>query len=164
MPRTSQLCSNGSFSGHLDHDSVECEVGGDLRSPVPARRRTPHLRDLPLERANVSLDLHRSLAGSKLLEHCPHREHRQQLRVVDGAHPGASKRLRLDEAKELEIAEGLAYRRLARAELPREPCLDEPLAGLELAAQDALEQDLLHLLPEDGALDRQRVTRRRPGS
>ena len=54
----------------------------------------------------------------------------------------------------------LAHRSLARAELPREPRLDEPLAGLELAAQDALEQDLLHLLSKDGALDRR--ARRHP--
>jgi hypothetical protein len=118
---------------------VEGEVVRDLLAPVRARRSGPHRIELTLERPNVALRLLRSLAGSKLLEHHAHRKDGQELLVVDRPDTGSAERLRLDEPQELEVAERLADRCLARSELACQPRLDEPLARLEVAAKDALE-------------------------
>ena len=76
-----------------------------------------------------------------------------QLGLAEAADAGAAERLRLDEPQQLEVAQRLPDGRLARAELVRDPRLDEPLARLQLAAHDPLEQDVLHLLAENGAGD-----------
>jgi hypothetical protein len=73
------------------------------------------------------------------------------MRVGDPAHPRSPEGLGLDQAEALEIAQRLAHRGLARSELPREARLDEPLARLQLPAEDPLEQDLLDLLPQNGS-------------
>ena len=84
-----------------------------------------------------------------------------QLLLVEHADARAAERLRLDEAEQLEVAQRLAHRRLARAELLRDPRLDEPLARLELTARDPLQQDVLDLLAEHGAGDRRHLVDQR---
>jgi hypothetical protein len=73
--------------------------------------------------------------------------------VVDRSHACAAEGLGLDQPQELEVAQRFANRRLARSELPREAGLHEPLPGLQLAAKDALEEDLLDLLSQNGSRD-----------
>ena len=58
----------------------------------------------------------------------------------------------------LEVAERFPHRRLARAQLLRDARLHQPVAGGQLAAQDPLQQDLLHLLTEDRARDASALT------
>ena len=55
-------------------------------------------------------------------------------------HEGAAPRPDRHQPGGLEIAQRLAHRRLARAELARELQLDQPLAGRIVAADDALQQ------------------------
>ena len=96
------------------------------------------------------------LPRGELLEGGADGECGQKICVVDRTNPGAAERLGLDQPQELKIPQRLAYRRLARTQLPRKPGLDQPLARLQLAAKDALEEDLLDLLPEDGSRDAHR--------
>src|SRR5439155_16748197 len=72
----------------------------------------------------------------------------------DLAHPRPPERLGLDEAEQLEVAERLPHRRLACAELGRDPCLDQALAGAVGPVQDPLEDQLLDLLAENDPRDR----------
>ena len=60
----------------------------------------------------------------------------------------AQPRAALDEPEGLEVAQRLADRRLARAELGRDPRLHEPLTGGVLAGRDALEQPVPDLAAE----------------
>ena len=122
---------------------------GDLRPPV-GRSAAFLIASSSRSRASRSRSgVPGRLAGSELLEHRPDRKHRQQLRVVDGAHSGAAERLGLDEAQELEVAERLADGRLARAELARQPRLDEALSRLKVAAEDPFEENVLDLLTKN---------------
>ena len=50
-------------------------------------------------------------------------------------------------------AEGFAHGRLARPQLLRDPRLHQAITRFQLAAQDPLEQDLLHLLAQDRPRD-----------
>ena len=110
--------------------------------------------ELCLERRDVAVEPMGGEAPGELLEHRAHGEDLEEVVVGDLAHTGAAKRLRLDEAQQLEVTQRLAHRRLARAELGCDPRLDEQVAGPQLTTKDALEQDLLDLLAEDGARDR----------
>ena len=103
---------------------------------------------------DVAVEPLRRLLRRELLEHGAHGVDLDQLGLAEPAHARAAKRLRLDEPQQLEIAQRLAHRRLARAELVRDARLDEPLARLQLAADDAVEQDVLHLLAQHGSRDR----------
>ena len=55
----------------------------------------------------------------------------------DRAHAGAAMGRRLHVAQRLELAESFAHRPLARVELGRELQLDQPVARLVLALEDA---------------------------
>ena len=136
----------------LDHRPVERDIVRDLRAPVGGGSSLPHRLELAVECAHVA-GVSGRLAGCELLERRPDGKHRQQLRVVDGTHARATKRLRFDEAQELEIAERLAHGRLARAELARQPRLDQALSRLELPPQDPFEENVLDLLTENGSRD-----------
>jgi hypothetical protein len=127
------------------------EIVRDLRPPVGARGRCAHLVELALERADVAASLLGRLARTELFESHAHREHRQKVLVGDGTNACTAERLGLDEPQQLEVPERLAHGRLARAELAREARLDEPLARLEVSPEDALEQEVLDLLSENGA-------------
>ena len=50
---------------------------------------------------------------------------------------------------EMLITEGLGHRRILR-----DPGLDEPFSRLQLTSRNPLQQDVLHLLAENGAGDR----------
>src|SRR3712207_8460832 len=52
---------------------------------------------------------------------------------------------RSDETQGLELAQRLAHRPLAHAQLARHPGLNDPLARLVRAGEDALEEHLLDL-------------------
>ena len=148
----------------LDHRAMEGDVVRGLRPPVLTGCRVSHRLQLALERADVAAGLPGGLPRGETLEGGAHRKDRQELRVVDRAHSRTAKRLGLDESQELKVAERFAHRRLARAELACQASLDKPLSRLELAAQDALEEDLLDLIAEDGARDRHGLNPRRPDS
>ena len=68
--------------------------------------------------------------GRELLERGADRVDLDQLVVAEDSDTGAAERLGLDQAEQLEVAQRLPYRRLARPELLRDPGLDEPLARL----------------------------------
>ena len=140
--------------GRLDDQPVERDVVLGERVRVVRAHRLAHRLELDLERGHVALELLRREPRGELLERGANRVDLDQLLLVDHAHARAAKRLRLDEPQQLEVAQRLAHGRLARAELLRDPRLDEPLARLELAARDPLQQDVLHLLAQDGARDR----------
>jgi hypothetical protein len=133
---------------------VERDVVADELVEILSFGGRAHRLDLPLEERDVAVEALRRLPGGELLEHRPHRVDLDQLGFAERAHARASERLGLDHPQELEVAERLADRRLARAELGSDPRLDEPLARLEVTADDPVEQDVLHLLSEHGSGDR----------
>src|SRR5207249_4199062 len=115
--------------------------------------RAVHRRDLGLERREIAVQADRGLARGHLLERGPDRVDLDELVLADRPDARAAERLRLDEAEQLEVAERLPDRRLARPELLRDPRLDEPVPRRVLAAQDPLEDQLLDLLAQDDARD-----------
>ena len=121
---------------------------------VAAAHRVAHGLELDLERGDVTLEVLRRQPGRELLERGAHGVDLDQLLLVEHAHAGAAERLRLDESQQLQVAQRLAHGRLARAELLRDPRLDETLPRLQLATHDPLQQDVLDLLAEHRAGDR----------
>ena len=96
----------------------------------PASHGVAHRLELDLERRDVALEVLRREPGRELLERRAHRVDLDHLLLVEHANARAAERLRLDESQQLEVAQRLAHGRLARAELLRDPRLDEPLARL----------------------------------
>ena len=130
---------------------MERDVVGDLRSPVFAGGSVSHGFELQVEISDLAVCVTRGLARGELLERGSDGEHREQLRVVDCANSSPSERLGLDEPQQLQVTERLAHGRLARPELARQSCLYETRARLELPAENALEEDLLDLLAQNGS-------------
>src|SRR5262249_17390165 len=126
-------------SRRLHDGAVKRDVPCKLCSGVPRLRRREHLLDLGLEGGDVTVQAPGRLLRGKLLERRADREDLEQILVGDTADTGATERLRLDEIEELEVAESLPNGRLARAQLLCDPRLDQTVARLQLAAQDALE-------------------------
>jgi hypothetical protein len=81
----------------------------------------------------------------------PHRVDLGELAVRDLADAGAAVRLGDDEPQRLELAERLAHRRLAHAELVGDLHLHDALPGRVLALQDPREEKLLDLVAQHGA-------------
>ena len=145
-------------AGRLDHQPVEGDVVADEGVHVSSPGCGTHLLELLFEERHVAVETLRRLLRGKLLEHRADGVDLDQLVIAERTHPRAAERLRLDHAQELEISQRLAHGRLARAELARDAGLDEPLARLELSADDALQQDVLHLLPQHRPGDRAHAT------
>ena len=141
-------------AGRLDDHAMEGDVVLDEAVHVASARRGPHRLELGLQHLDLAVELLRRLLRRELLEDGADGVDLDQLGLAEAPDTGAAERLRLDEPQELEVAERLAHGRLARAELGRDPRLDEPLAGLELPAHDAVEQDVLHLLAQHRPRDR----------
>ena len=152
-PSDFQHCSSTELPAASTILPVERDVVLRERVRVVAAHRLAHRLELLLERGHVPLEPLGREPGGELLERGAHREDLDHLLLVEHAHARAAEGLRLDEPQELEVAQRLAHGRLARAELLRDPRLDEPLARLELPARDPLQQNVLDLLAEDRAGD-----------
>jgi hypothetical protein len=67
----------------------------------------------------------------------------------------ASTRSAAERAEEIQVAQGLADRPLADAQFLREARLDDALIGLQLPAEDRIDEVFLHVFaknaPGDGA-------------
>ena len=68
-----------------------------------------HRLELGLERRHVAREIDRREPGGELLEGGPHRIDLDQLLLVEDPDAGATERLRLDEAQQLEVAQSLAH-------------------------------------------------------
>ena len=112
----------------LDDEAVEGDVVLDEGMRVAAPHRVAHRLELDLERGDVTLEVLRRQPGGELLERGAHGVDLDHLLLVEHADAGATERLGLDQSQQLEVAQRLAHGRLARAELLRDPRLDEPLA------------------------------------
>ena len=64
--------------------------------------------------------------GGDAFERRPNRVDFEQFVGSDAAHPGTAKRRIDDEPEQRQVAQRLADRRLAHAELLRQPRLDDP--------------------------------------
>jgi hypothetical protein len=118
------------------HELVDVAVAGGA----------PHRLDLALEGAHVAVEPQGRGARRDLLEARAHGVDLAELLGADRAHAHADERLGHDEAQRLELAQGLAHRALAHAELARHAGLDDALARRVGAVEDPLEERLLDLL------------------
>ena len=103
--------------GGLDHLAVEGDVVLDERGDVAALRRGAHRLDLALEHRHVPAEALRRLLRRELLERGAHRVHLDELGVAERADARPAEGLGLDQPQQLEVAQRLAHRRLARPEL-----------------------------------------------
>ena len=106
---------------------------------------------MPLELLDIAVELQRGESDGDLLDGRPDGKDLDHLGAGDGSYPRSAKRLRFDESENLELAQCLPHRNLARLELLRQPGFDEPLARLVDTGQDALEDHLLDVLSEEEA-------------
>ncbi len=145
--------------GARDDDVVEPEVGLDELEQVVRLRRLLHQPDLlaelgvvlvghPVEGVQEAVALEREADRDQHLLH---------LFVRDAEHDGATVGDRHHEALVLELAQRLAHRAPARAELARQRRLDQALARLEPAGDDLAAEDLHDLLTAGAALARAAV-------
>src|SRR5436305_2035432 len=82
-------------------------------------------------------------AGREIVERRAHDVDVELVLLAEAAHARASERLGLDQPQQGEVAQGLAYGSLARAELLRDAGLDERSARPQLAPDDPFDQQLL---------------------
>ena len=137
-----------------DHDLVESEVGLDVAREVVGLGGLVHQPDLLAELREV-LVRHQveGVREAVALEGEPDRDQDLlHLLVGDAEDDGAPVGEGHHEALVLELAERLADRAAARAELHRERRLDQALARLVAAHDDRAPQDLHDLLPSRSAL------------
>ena len=92
--------------------------------------------------------------GGELLQYGTHRVALGDLVGAHRPHSCAAEGLGLDEPQDLELAQRLAHRRLADTELLGDPQLDDALARLVVALDDALHEDVLDLVAKDRAVHR----------
>ena len=124
---------------------TECSI---IAVDVAGNCRRPHQVDLALQRRKVAAAARRDDARRLLFERAAH--------GVDLAQPlahhlgdiGAAPRDVGDQPGRLELAQRLAHRPLAGAELLGDPELDQPLAGIVVAAEDSPQQRFLQALPQ----------------
>ena len=107
-----------------------------------------HQVDLALEHGKVATAALRDDAGRLLLERAAHGVDLAQAFAHHLGNIGAAARNVGDKASRLKLAQRLAHRSLARAEFLSDPQLDQPLAGIIVAAEDAPQQRFLQSLPE----------------
>ena len=142
------------LAGGRDHDLVEAEVGLDVPGEIVRGGGLLHQPDLLAELGELLLGdpverVHEAVA----LEGEPDRDQDLlHLLVRDAEDDGAAIRERHHEALVLELAQCLADRAAARAELRRQRRLDQALARLVGAHDDRAAQDLDHLLASRPAL------------
>jgi hypothetical protein len=120
--------------------------------------RPVHRLQLGLERLDLAVEPNGRLPRGHLLDRRTYGVDLDQLPVGDLADARPAERLRLDEAEELQVAQGLPDRRLARAQLLGDARLDETLARPVAAAQNPLEEQLLDLLAQDHPCDHGHVS------
>ncbi len=115
---------------------------------VAGNCRRPHQVDLTLQGFKIAAAARRDDARRLLFERAAH--------GVDFAQPlahhlrdiGAAPRDVGDQPGRFELAQRLAHRPLAGAELLGDPELDQPLAGIVVAAEDSPQQRFLQPLPQ----------------
>jgi hypothetical protein len=135
----------------LDDQTVEGDVVADEAAQVAVHRGRAHGVDLRTQRRRgAGQPLGRELGG-ELLEYGAHRVALGDLVGAHRPHAGAAKGLGLDQPQDPELAQRLAHRRLADAELLGYAQLDDALARLVVALDDALHEHVLDLVPQDGA-------------
>ena len=133
-------------SRRIDDDAVELDVGGDHARHLAACGAGLHLDDGVLQIGDAVLEPPRGQPPRGLLKRRPHRIDLDQFPRIDLAHPRALVGQDLDEAHGHQIAQRLADRRLADAQVARDLRFHEPVAGRVATANYRVQQGLLDLL------------------
>ena len=119
----------------------------DHAGTLPAAAR-PHQVDLALQQREIAAAARGDDARRLLLERAAHRVDLAQALAHHLRDIGAAARNVGDQPGRLELAQRLAHRPLAGAELLGDPQLHQPLAGVVVAAEDAPQQRFLQPLAQ----------------
>jgi hypothetical protein len=152
-PQSAPGVEQDRVAGRLHDDLVEAGVVDEQAVLVVLHGGVDHVLHLDLEQ---SQGLVAHLGGGELtgelVEGGPDGVGLGELLLRHRPDPGPAVGLGLDEPHGLEVSEGLAHGRLADSELLHQLQLDDAVAGLVGALEDALDDELLDLLTHHGAL------------
>ena len=138
------------------------QLARDLRlhEPLARRVRPGHdaledvVLDLVAQERLVERAGSQSAARRERLQHRAHGIQLREIRLGELAHRAPAVGLVVDAAQLLELAQRLPHRRLAALQLARDLRLDEPLTRRVRAREDALQDELLHLVAQNDLLQR----------
>ncbi len=104
---------------------MEREVVPDQPARSPARAASRIASSSASSRPTSPRELAARAAGREIVERGAHAVDVEHVLLAEAAHARAAERLGLDQPQQREVAQRLAYGRLARAELLRDARLDE---------------------------------------